>query len=212
MITLTTLSASSIRPLEFTARSFRIPGSGRSADVAAAFEDRLKITPEFALIGGIRVDDYTITGNGIDFDGSIPFAPFTQTWRPVSYRAAYTYEPIPNLMFYSMYATSYDPAAADVFSVNPNSSLALTSAQIYETGVKQLFWDNRAEWTFAAYDITRRNVYVQVGPDDVRSCRRNRHQGGRNRRRGASDRRLETLGQRCPDRGALREFRSVDGL
>jgi iron complex outermembrane receptor protein len=134
------------------------------ADVAAAFEDRLKITPEFALIGGIRVDDYTITGNGIDFDGSIPFAPFTQTWRPVSYRAAYTYEPIPNLMFYSMYATSYDPAAADVFSVNPNSSLALTSAQIYETGVKQLFWDNKAEWTFAAYDITRRNVYVQVDP------------------------------------------------
>jgi iron complex outermembrane recepter protein len=63
-----------------------------------------------------------------------------------------------------MFATSYDPAAADVFSVNPNSSLALTSAQIYETGVKQLFWDNKAEWTFAAYDITRHNVYVPTGP------------------------------------------------
>ncbi len=170
-------------------------------DVAAAFEDRLKITPEFALIGGVRVDDWTLTSNGIDFDGSIPAGePFTQTWRPVSYRAAYTYEPIPNLMFYSMYATSYDPAAADVFSVNPNSSLALTSAQIYETGVKQLFWDNKAEWTFAAYDITRRNVYVQIRPDDVRSRRRNRHQGRRNGRRGASDRRLEALGQCCLDR------------
>jgi iron complex outermembrane receptor protein len=134
------------------------------SDVAAAFEDRLKITPEFALIGGIRVDDYTITGNGTDFDGSTPFAPFAQAWRPVSYRAAYTYEPIPKLTFYSMFATSYDPAAADVFSVNPNSSLALTSAQIYETGVKQLFWDNKAEWTFAAYDITRHNVYVPTGP------------------------------------------------
>jgi iron complex outermembrane receptor protein len=67
-------------------------------------------------------------------------------------------------MFYSMYATSYDPAAADVFSVNASVPLALTSAQIYETGVKQLFWDNKAEWTFAAYDITRRNVYVQTGP------------------------------------------------
>ena len=38
----------------------------------------------------------------------------------------------------------------------------MTSAQIYETGVKQLFWDNRAEWTFAAYDITQRNVYVPI--------------------------------------------------
>jgi iron complex outermembrane recepter protein len=63
-----------------------------------------------------------------------------------------------------MYATSYDPAAADTFSVKTSTPLALTSARIYETGVKQLFWDNRAEWTFAAYDITRRNVYVQTGP------------------------------------------------
>ena len=132
-------------------------------DVALAFEDRLKITPEFALIGGVRLDDWTLSSNGSNFDGSIPGGePFTQVWKPVSYRAAFTYEPIRNLVFYGMYATSYDPAAADVFSVNTSVPLALTSAQIYETGVKQLFWDNRAEWTFAAYDITRRNVYVQT--------------------------------------------------
>ena len=65
-------------------------------------------------------------------------------------------------MFYSMYATAYDPAAAGIFSISPNNSLELTSARIYETGVKQLFWDNRAEWTFAAYDITRNNVYVAI--------------------------------------------------
>ncbi len=90
--------------------------------------------------------------------------PFSQTWRPVSYRAAYTYEPIKDLMFYSMYATAYDPAAANIFSISPGTSLALTSSAIYEAGVKQLLWDNKAEWTFAAYDITRRNVYVQTGP------------------------------------------------
>jgi iron complex outermembrane recepter protein len=132
-------------------------------DVALAFEDRLKLTPQFALIGGIRADDYTLKSNGVDYDGSVPAGePFNQVWKPVSYRAAATYEPIPNLMFYGMYATSYDPAAADVFSVNTTVPLALTSAAIYETGVKQLFWDNRAEWTFAAYDITRNNVYVPI--------------------------------------------------
>jgi iron complex outermembrane receptor protein len=132
-------------------------------DVALAFEDRLKITPEFALIGGVRVDYWRLSSNGVNFDGSIPAGePFTQVWKPVSYRAAYTYEPIRNLVFYSMYATSYDPAAANVFSVNTSVPLALTSAEIYETGVKQLLWDNRAEWTFAAYDITRRNVYVPI--------------------------------------------------
>jgi iron complex outermembrane receptor protein len=38
----------------------------------------------------------------------------------------------------------------------------LSSARIYETGVKQLFWNDRAQWTFAAYDIDRHNVYVQT--------------------------------------------------
>ena len=134
-------------------------------DVAVAAEDRLKLTPEFALIGGVRVDDWTLKSNGIDFDGTIPGGePFTQTWKPVSYRAAATYEPIKDLVFYGMYATSYDPAVANVFSVSASTPLALTSAAIYETGVKQLLWDGRAEWTFAAYDITRRNVYVQIDP------------------------------------------------
>jgi iron complex outermembrane recepter protein len=138
----------------------------RLDDVAVAFEDRLKLAPAFALIGGVRLDDLTLASDGINFDGSIPFQPFTQTWRPVSYRAAYTFEPIRDLTFYSMYATSYDPAGANIFSLNPETSccLALTSTQIYETGVKQSLWDNKAEWTFAAYDITRRNVAVQVNP------------------------------------------------
>ena len=132
-------------------------------DLAAAVEDRLKITPAFALIGGVRVDDWNLKSSGVNFDGSIPGGePFDQTWKPVSYRAAYTYEPIPNLLFYSMYATSYDPAAANIFSVNASTPLALTGARIYETGVKQLLWDSKAEWTLAAYDIKRNNVYVQI--------------------------------------------------
>jgi iron complex outermembrane receptor protein len=132
-------------------------------DVAGALEDRLKLTPAFALIGGVRADDWTLNSNGVNYDGSIPAGePFSQTWKPVSYRAAFTYEPIPKMTLYGMYATSYDPAAADIFSVDASSPLALTSAKIYETGVKQLLWDDRAEWTFAAYDITRRNVYVQT--------------------------------------------------
>jgi iron complex outermembrane receptor protein len=134
----------------------------RLDDVAVAFEDRLKITSAFALIGGVRLDDLTLASDGSNFDGTFPPS-FTQTWRPVSYRAAYTFEPIRNLIFYSMYATSYDPAGASVFSAGPtNCCLALTGTTIYETGVKQLLWDNKAEWTFAAYDIARRNVFVPI--------------------------------------------------
>ena len=119
-------------PLDFDIRNSRLD------IVAGSFEDRLKLNPWFALIGGVRIEQMTLARDGVNADGTIPDGqPFSQTWRPVSYRAAYTFEPIHNLMFYSMYATAYDPAAAGIFSVSPTNSLALTSARIYETGVKQ---------------------------------------------------------------------------
>ena len=131
--------------------------------LAGTIEDRLKITPTLALIGGIRLEDFTLSRDGINFDGTIPAGqPFTKTWTPVSYRVAYTFEPIKGLLFYSMYATAYDPAAAGIFSVTPGTSLELTSARIYETGVKAISPDKRAEFTFSAYDIERRNVFVQI--------------------------------------------------
>ena len=131
--------------------------------LAGSVEDRLKINSMFSLIGGVRFEDFQLERDGSNFDGSpVTGQPFTKTWTPVSYRAAYTFEPVKGLTFYSMYATAYDPAAAGIFSISPGNSLALTSARIYETGVKQLFWDNRAEWTLAAYDISRNNVYVAI--------------------------------------------------
>ena len=146
-----------LRPVDFDTRNSRLD------DVAGSFEDRLKLTSALALIGGVRLEDLTLARNGINFDGTFPAGqPFTKTWKPVSYRAAYTYEPIHDLMFYSMFATAYDPAVAGIFSISPGKSLQLTSSSIYETGAKQLFWDGKAEWTIAAYDILQRNVFVPV--------------------------------------------------
>jgi iron complex outermembrane receptor protein len=140
----------------------------RLTDIAGSFEDRLKLTSAFALIGGVRLEDITLDRSGSNFDGSIPASlPFSQTWTPVSYRAAYTYEPIHDLVFYSMYATAYDPAAAGIFSLTPGTSLQLTSSRTYETGAKQQLWDGKAEWTVALYDIVQRNVYVPVNTTTV---------------------------------------------
>jgi iron complex outermembrane receptor protein len=69
-------------------------------------------------------------------------------------------------MFYSMYATAYDPAGAALFSVTPET-LQLTSTRLYETGAKQTLWDGGAEWTVATYDIKQRNVLVPVNTTTV---------------------------------------------
>ncbi|MGB7035039.1 MAG: TonB-dependent receptor [Xanthobacteraceae bacterium] len=135
----------------------------RLTDIAGSFEDRLKLTSAFALIGGVRLEDLSLDRNAIAYDGSMPDGPaLAKTWTPVSYRAAATYEPIHDLTFYGMYATAYDPAIAGIFSINTTEPLQLTSARTYETGAKQILWGGKAEWTVAAYDIVQRNVYVPV--------------------------------------------------
>jgi len=130
--------------------------------VSQSFEDRLKITPTFALIGGVRIDEITIRRNGSADPFDDPAFSFSQNWAPVSYRAGYTWEALPKTVFYSLYATSFDPSSAAIAELQPGTPLALTSSRIYETGVKQSLWNDRIEWTLAAYDIDRRNVYEQI--------------------------------------------------
>jgi iron complex outermembrane receptor protein len=130
--------------------------------IAVSFEDRLKITPTFALIGGLRLEQVSLARTAFDVDGvlrSTDGYPFATTFKPVTGRVGYTWEALPGLIFYSQYATAADPAVANLFILRPTQPHLLTEARIIETGVKQLFWDKRAEWTFAAFNIERNNVY-----------------------------------------------------
>jgi len=134
-------------------------------DTSLSFEDRLKLTPTFALIGGVRIEQIKLARMGFDVDGNprTDGFPVSKVFKPVTGRAGYTWEALPGLIFYSQYATAADPTIANIFNIKSNTPLLLTTSRIYETGVKQLFWDKRAEWTFAAYDLERNNVYSAKG-------------------------------------------------
>jgi iron complex outermembrane receptor protein len=110
----------------------------------------------------VRIESIDLARTAYDTDGflrTFDGYPLAKTFRPVTGRIGYTWEAIPGLTFYSQYATAADPAVANIFILRPTQPLLLTTSRIYETGVKQLLWDNRAEWAFSAFDIERRNVY-----------------------------------------------------
>jgi iron complex outermembrane recepter protein len=139
-------------------------------NVAIAFEDRLKLTPTFALIGGMRAEDIWLSRTAFNADGTLRSDagyPMAKTFAPVTGRIGYTWEALPGLTFYSQYATAADPTVANIFNLRPTQPQLLTTSRIYETGVKQLFWDKRAEWTFSAFDIVRNNVYAAKGGQQV---------------------------------------------
>ncbi|MDF0580402.1 TonB-dependent receptor [Bradyrhizobium yuanmingense] len=138
--------------------------TARIDNEALSFEDRLKLTRSFALIGGLRVEHIGLDRNSTDKNGIVKAGfPFTKDWTPVTGRIGYTWEAVPGLTFFSQYATGADVAANNIFLLSPTQPLDLTTARTYETGVKHLLWDNRAEWSFSAYDILRKNVYAAAG-------------------------------------------------
>jgi iron complex outermembrane recepter protein len=129
-----------------------------------SFEDRLKITQAFALVGGIRVEGIELGRNSTDITGANKAGfPFSKDWTPVTGRIGYTWEPIKGMTFYSQYATGADVAANDLFLLAGNQPLNLTTSQTYETGVKQVLWGDKAEWSLSLFDIDRQNVYAAAG-------------------------------------------------
>lgn len=138
--------------------------TARIDNEALSFEDRLKLTRTFALIGGLRVEHIGLDRNSTDVNGleNANF-PFSKSWAPVTGRIGYTWEAVPGLTFFSQYATGADISANNIFLLGPTQPLDLTTARTYETGVKHVLWDNRAEWSFSAYDIVRKNVYAAAG-------------------------------------------------
>ena len=132
-------------------------------NVSLSLEDRIKLTSNFALIGGIRIEEINLARTAFDVDGVLRTAagyPFSTTFRPATGRVGYTWEAVPGLTFYSQYATASDPTVANIFNLRPTTPLLLTTSRIYETGLKVLSSDKKAEFTVAAFDIERKNVYV----------------------------------------------------
>jgi iron complex outermembrane receptor protein len=129
-----------------------------------SFEDRLKITQAFALIGGVRVEGIQLGRNSTDITGADKAGfPFSKDWTPVTGRIGYTWEPVKGLTFYSQYATGADVSANNIFLLAGTQPLNLTTSQTYETGVKQLLWGDKAEWSLSLFDIDRQNVYAAAG-------------------------------------------------
>ena len=133
-------------------------------NLALSVEDRLKLTPALALIAGLRHETIDLDRTSTNVSGANrPGFPFSTSFHPTTGRVGLTYEALPGLMLYGQYATGADVAANNLFLLSSSEPLQLTRARTFEAGIKQLWWEQKAEWNFALFDIERRNVYAAQG-------------------------------------------------
>ena len=133
-------------------------------NTALALEDRLRVTPTVALIGGLRheriaLDRSSANAAGLQRAGF----PYEKTWNPTTGRIGLTWDAAPGTTVYGQYGTAADVAANNIFLLGATQPLDLTRTRNAEVGVKQSFWQQRGEWTLAYYDTERRNVYAAQG-------------------------------------------------
>lgn len=147
-------------------------------NIALSIEDRLKLTPALTLIGGVRHESIDIDRTSADVAGANrPGFPFSTSFHPATGRVGLTYEAVPGLTLYMQVATATDVAANNLFLLDSSQPLKLTRANTVEVGVKHLFWERKAEWNLALFEIERRNVYAAAGGQSLNIAGKQRSRG-----------------------------------
>jgi iron complex outermembrane receptor protein len=155
--------ASSMNPYVFDPGYFNSPNatvpsfSSATRQYALFAEDRLSLTDNWTLIGGIRQDQPTIDyTNRLNAAGS-----FEKSFSATSWRVGTVYNPVKDLALYAQYSQAVDPVSNLITLSLTNSQYQLSTGKEIEVGVKQSFWNGRGEWTLAGYQIVKNNLLAR---------------------------------------------------
>jgi iron complex outermembrane recepter protein len=120
---------------------------------AGFFENHLNITDRIAFVVGARRDHYHV--NRYD---ELVFTTTDSDHNATGWNVGGVYNPISDLAFYGQYAEASDPVNS-LSSINANQQgFNLSPGRQVEAGVKQAALNGRVEWTFAAYDLMKKDL------------------------------------------------------
>ncbi|MFJ2321339.1 TonB-dependent receptor [Pseudomonas sp. NPDC087817] len=116
-------------------------------------ENRTQLSERWSLVTGVRRDYVHVDRNGLT-DGSQSDRTLTGN----NWKAGLVFALTPQTSFYGQMATSTD-GIGGLISLSPNQQqYDLSTARQTEIGLKQLFWDQRGEFTLAAYRIVKKKL------------------------------------------------------
>jgi len=133
-------------------------------DIGVFAEDQLSIMKQLKLVGGMRTDWIDMQRNFFTTTGVLNTAQsFSKDFNPTTWRAGAVYDVLPEVTLYGQYATAADVVGGSILSLNLfQSQFTLSTGRQWEVGAKGSFWNHRAEWTFAYFEIERKNILTQI--------------------------------------------------
>ncbi|QXI29130.1 TonB-dependent receptor [Pseudomonas vanderleydeniana] len=116
-------------------------------------ENRTRLNEQWSLVTGVRRDfvhidrDELVEGN--DSDKSLVGS---------NWKVGLVYAMTADTSLYGQYATSTDGVGGLISLNQSQQQYDLSTAKQTEVGLKQMFWDQRGEWTLAAYHIVKKKL------------------------------------------------------
>ncbi|MFJ5255313.1 TonB-dependent receptor [Pseudomonas sp. NPDC088414] len=116
-------------------------------------ENRTQLSERWSLVTGVRRDYVHVDRNNLIDDSQSDRTLTGNNWK-----AGLVFALTPETSFYGQVATSTD-GIGGLISLSPSQQqYDLSTARQTEVGMKQLFWDQRGEFTLAAYRIVKKKL------------------------------------------------------
>ena len=163
-------SGTTVNPYNFTTGDFFSesgiahaypPGQTVKVNTLALFlENRTKLSDRFALMTGLRHDDIDLEVTNHRTVTATNPAYFKRNYKPLTGRAALTYNIAPTANVYVQYSTAADPPAGILTTASfaQVQDFDLTTGKQAEIGSKFSFNEGKGSGTIAYFDIQRKNV------------------------------------------------------
>jgi len=123
-------------------------------------ENRTQLSERWSLVTGVRRDYVHVDRNNL-VDGSQSDKTLTGN----NWKAGLVFAMTPDTSLYGQYATSTDGVGGLISLSKSQQQFDLSTAKQTEIGLKQMFWDQRGEWTLAAYHIVKKKLLTDVPGD-----------------------------------------------
>jgi len=123
-------------------------------------ENRLQLSERWSLVTGVRRDYVHIDRDDLKDDSRSDKTLTGNNWK-----AGLVFAVTPDTSLYGQYSTSTDGVGGLISLSKSQQQFDLSSARQTEIGLKQMFWDQRGEWTLAAYHIVKKKLLTDVPGD-----------------------------------------------
>ena len=136
-----------------SASPYRDQFTTTTQQVSLFAENRTELTDQLSLVTGVRRDIVHL-----DRDDLIDHARTDRSLSANSWKVGLVYELTPDMSVYAQQATSVDGVAGLISLYPSEQGFDMARARQTEVGFKQMFWDQRGEWTLAAYHIVKKDL------------------------------------------------------